>query len=151
MFRTQFLVNEDEGWKDFSSNNTFQLSSKRIDLQLRKQTLAEIHQRTTSVQMFSFSSGAVELKYPNTLYCLEHLPANTDLLLPKSPNLQDWVVLFYEQTTLATKVSREKLTKIKIRGNGKRIMGLDEHLVCDMPFMSLRLTFLGDMDGWVVS
>jgi hypothetical protein len=30
-------------------------------------------------------------------------------------------------------------------------MGLDEPLLCDMPFMSLRLTFLGDVDGWVIT
>ena len=69
----------------------------------------------------------------------------------KNIQLFDWVSLFYEQTTALTKLSNEALTKINIRGNGNRIMGLDEPLYCDMPFISLRLTFLGDVDGWVIT
>lgn len=151
MFNTRFLNKEGDGWKNFNSSNAFELSSKRIDYNLRRNTVLDISRKTTSVQLFSFSSGRVDLHYTNQLYCLEHMPENTDLVLPKNPNLHDWIVLFYEQTTLAVDVSFDRLTKIKIRGNGKRIMGLDEPLLCDMPFMSLRLTFIGDIDGWVVS
>ena len=62
----------------------------------------------------------------------------------------DFVILFYEQSTSAAIVSFDKLTRIKLYGNGNRIMGLDEPLVCDMPFMSLKLVFGGDIDGWII-
>ena len=157
MFRTQFLFDENEGIKGFSGLNVFSLSSKRVTPLIRRKVFNDItsggfnSKTAVGIQMFSFSNGSVELKKTNELYCLEHLPLSTDLLLPKNPKLMDWVVLFYEQTTILDNVSHDRLTKIKIRGNGQRIMGLDEHLLCDMPFMSLRLVFLGDIDGWVVS
>lgn len=152
MFKTQFLVDQDDYSKTINQLNTFELSSKRIDYEVRKKTFLDIFHKTVwGVNLFYFSKGGVELKQTNQLYCLEHIPHNTDLILPKNPNLHDWIVLFYEQTTIALDVSFDRLTKIKIRGNGKRIMGFDEPLICDMPFISLRLTFMGDIDGWVVS
>jgi hypothetical protein len=151
MLRTVFLKEEELGIKVFNSLNVFNLTKNKLKTKERIKIASEISVMSRRVDMFLFNDGSVELKKCNQIYCLEHIPYNTDMLLPKKPNLMDWVLLYYEQTTAALDVSYEKITRIKLRGNGNRIMGLDEHLVCDMPFMSLRLTFLGDVDGWVVT
>lgn len=151
MIKTVFLNLEEEGVKVFNSLNVFDVTKHKLNAKNRIKILHEISNETKNINMFFFSDGSVELKQCNQIYCLEHIPYNTDLLLPKKPNLMDWVLLFYEQTTTAIDVSFDKITKIKLRGNGNRIMGLNENLICDMPFMSLRMTFLGDTDGWVVT
>lgn len=154
MFKTQFLTDEREGMKSFNALNTYQVSSKRITPEMRAQTFGEISQTTRRTIGYRVSSGNVYLPFTNRLYCIEHLPYHSDIVLPKALNILDWVVLFYEQTTLALNVSREygQRQTFKLYSTDKqRIMGLDEPLNCDMPFMSLRLTFLGDIDGWAVS
>lgn len=151
MIRTVFLNQEGEGVKRFNSFNVFDITKKRFDVSKRIKQAYDVSNKTRHINMFFFTDGSVELKNCNFIYCLEHIPYNTDMLLPKNPKLLDWVLLHYEQTTVADVVSFERVTKIKLRGNGQRIMGLDEPLNCDIPFMSLRLTFLGDIDGWVVT
>jgi hypothetical protein len=151
MLRTVFLNREEEGIKTFNSLNVFDLTKKKLKTTKRVKIASEISIMSRRIDMFFFSDGSVELKKCNQIYCLEHIPYNTDMFLPKKPNLMDWILLYYEQTTTALDVSFDRITKINLRGNGNRIMGLDEKLICDMPFMSLRLTFLGDIDGWVVT
>lgn len=152
MFRTQFLIEQtNDHEKTFSSLNVFEVSSKKINFDIRKKVFFDINQKTIINNLFKFNDGSVELKKLNELYCLEYVPLKTDLILPKNPNLHDWVVLFYEPQTAVFDVSMEKKPLIKIRGNGKKIMCLYEPLLCDIPFLSLRLTFLGDADGWIVS
>lgn len=150
MFNTVFLENEDENSKTFSRLNVNQHASKVLNYDQKKVFLEKIGDAAGRIGLFFFSDGSYEIKRVNQIYCLEHVPLNTDLLLPKYPKLMDWVVLYYEQTTIITKVSGEKITKIKLNGNGNRIMGLDEPLLCDMAFMSLRLCFMGSIEGWVV-
>lgn len=151
MIQTVFLNQQEEGIKFFNSRNLFDLTEKRLNKNNRIKIARNVIKKTNSINMFFFSDGSVELSKCNEIYCLEHIPYNTDMILPKTPRLMDWILLYYEQTTVAVNVSHERITRIKLRGNGNRIMGLDEPLVCDMPFMSLRLTFLGDIDGWVVT
>lgn len=151
MIKTVFLTQEDDGSKTFNSLNVFDLTKNKLKINERIKIVSDISNKAKNIDMFFFSDGSVELKKCNQIYCLEHIPHNTDMILPKKPNLMDWVLLYYEQTTTVLNVSYDKPTKINLRGNGNRIMGLDEKLICDMPFMSLRLTFLGDIDGWVVT
>lgn len=155
MFKTQFLTKEDTGFKQFKSLNVFDLTSKKISLDSRKQVFAEIQHNLFSSRAFcNISKGALNLPFANQIYFMEYLPHNCDLILPKAININDWVVLSYDQTTMALDITLEKSRKQTFKlysTNSQRIMGLDEPLVCDMPFMSLRLTFLGDIDGWVVT
>lgn len=150
MFNTLLLSEEDHNVRTYSRMNVFELSSNVLSYRKKRKILSELSQKTNQINLFFFSDGTVELTKPNELYCLEHIPENTDLILPKNPNLMDFVVLFYEQSTSAAIVSFDKLTRIKLYGNRNRIMGLDEPLVCDMPFMSLKLVFGGDIDGWII-
>jgi hypothetical protein len=152
MFKTTLLKKEDYNYKDFSSiDPDYKKQNKFNKAKLRLVSDVQKMNGFISCPNFYFTDGSVYLKEPNTVYSLEYIPYNTNLILPKNIQLFDWIGLFYEQTTALTKLSHEALTKINIRGNGNRIMGLDEPLYCDMPFISLRLTFLGDVDGWVIT
>jgi len=150
MFQTIFLKDENTSYKNFEILNTKNIPKNNIanfriynDVKKRNMRIA--------CENFYFSDGSVYLKAPNELYVLEHITHKTDLILPRDIQINDWVVFIYDQKTSLTEVSHDKITPIKIHGNGRRIMGLDEPLICDMPFMSLRLSFLGDIDGWVVT
>jgi hypothetical protein len=153
MLGTTFLKNETSEYKEFSLElPKYLLSKKFIPAKINfYNEVINKRQGRIGCQNFSFSSGSVHLNNVNHVYSLEHIPHNTDLILPKNIKLTDWVVLHYEQTTTINFVSNDKKTPIKIRGNGNRIMGLDEPLICDMSFQTLRLTFLGEIDGWVVT
>lgn len=153
MLKTVLLTNENAEFKDYSQLNVEYLNHEKFlktkqrifhDIMIKKQ--GRVH-----CPNFYFTKNEIFLQKPNEVYSIEYIPYRTDIVLPKKIQLLDWVVLFYEQTTSMLSVSQEALAKIKIFGNGQRIMGLDEPLFCDLPFMSLRLTFLGDIDGWVVT
>ena len=152
LFATIFLNNEDGIKKDFRIFRPEYIRGSKFD-DAKSRLIQDVDALNgfISCPNFYFSDGSVHLTKPNTVYSMEYIPHNTDLILPKDIQLCDWVALFYEQTTTLEVLTGDRLTKINIRGNGKRIMGLDEPLLCDMPFMSLRLTFLGDVDGWVIT
>lgn len=150
MIKTTFLTNEDYNFKEFRSISSSYIQNEKF-YDFKQKFFTEIFEKTRQIDLFYINKGDVFLKQVNQIYCLDYIPYNSDVILPKDIQLNDWIVLHYEQTTSATQVSQEKITKINIRGNGRRIMGLDEPLLCDMPFMALRLTFLGDIDGWVVT
>lgn len=150
MIKTTFLTNEDYNFKEFRSiSSSYAQNEKFYDF--KQKFFTEVFEKTRQIDLFYIKKGEVFLRKVNQIYCLDYLPYNADIVLPKPENIHDWVVLHYEQTTSSTVLSLERKGAIKIRGGGKRIMGLDEHLVCDMQFLSLRLTFLGDVDGWVVT
>lgn len=151
MFRTVFLTDEDYNFKEFNSLNVVSLSSKKISKNISQKVFNDLIVKSKFVENFYFSNGQVELKFLDNVYCLEHIPVNTDLILPKDPKTANWVLLYYNQTDIIYRVSYDKKTPIKIRGNGRRIMGLDEPLLCDLPFMSLKLTYLDNNTGWVVT
>jgi hypothetical protein len=150
MIKTSFLTKEDYGFKSFKPIDPGYYKHEKFD-NFKLKIVKEIPQKTGRIARFSIEKGGIVLPKPNEIYFVEHLPYNSDLILPRDIQLNDWVVISFESIDVALSISAEKITKIKIRGNGRRIMGLDEHLVCDMPFHSLRLTFLGDVDGWVVT
>jgi len=150
MYKTVFLVGEDGNSKTFNSLNTYNLSSKRVSHNDRLGIIKDINEKSRHNINFSFSAGMFEIPAPNHIYLLEHNSYKKDILMPKNPKPLDWVLLYYEQTTTIFKVSEDIKTKLTIYGNGQRMMGYDEPLYCDMEFLSLRLTFINDIDGWIV-
>lgn len=153
MLKTVLLTNENAEFKDYCALNVDYLNNEKF-LRPKQKIFNDImikRQGRINCPNFYFTKNEVFLKKTNEIYNIEYIPYSNDIVLPKKIQLLDWVVLFYEQTTSMLSVSHEALAKIKIFGNGQRIMGLDEPLICDLPFMSLRLTFLGDVDGWVVT
>lgn len=153
MINTMFLLDKEDNEtnKSFNALNSYSLSSKRLSSSNRVKVNQEIVLKTLNTESFRISEGKINLHKANEIYCLEHIPGNVDVVLPKTKRLLDWVVLWYDQDRVIFNVSHEKHSKIKIYGNGSRIMGLDEPLLCDMPFMSLRLTYVNDIDGWIVT
>jgi hypothetical protein len=151
MLRTNFLISEAEGNKSFSNGNIFELTVNKLPFSDRKHLAKEIGQKAqTSQEWLFFNYTNLELK-PNQVYCLEHIKVNADLILPKNPKKNDWVFLYYEPTTLYKNVSFDVKKNITIYGNKKRIMGYDEPLICDIEFSALRLSFIDDIVGWMVS
>jgi hypothetical protein len=152
MINTVFLEKEEFEYKNFKIIKP-EYSLKQQIISSKHRMFCDLINMNMRVgcKNFYFSDGSVYLKESNQFYNMEHIVHKTDLILPKDIHINDWIVLLYEQQTTAKLVSYEKITPIKIYGNGRRIMGLDEPLICDMPFMSLRLTFLGDIEGWVVT
>ena len=152
MINTMFLVNQiSEKDKTFSSSIVSELTSKVLEKKDKIKINTEVAHTTRNIQSFSISKGKVYLGRANQIFCLEHMQGNVDIVLPKPENILDWIVLWYDQDKTIFNVSYEKHSKIKLYGNGKKIMGFDEPLICDIPFMTLRLTFVNDIDGWIVT
>lgn len=151
MIKTTLLTQENDCYKTYEHNIIQNITGKFIKPEIRKKMIPELMTKTRRNKMFWFVNGDVELQHPNEIYCIDHVPYNTDLILPKNPLPADWVVLYYEQTTMTVNVSKDAVTKINIRGNRERIMGLDESLVCDIAFSALRFTYLDKQNGWVLT
>lgn len=152
MLNTMFLTQQTDNLnKTFDSLSVSLLASKKLTKENKISINKEIITKTLSTDIFSVTEGRVELHEANQIFCLEHVPGNVDIVLPKTKRLLDWVVLWYDQDKTIFNVSYEGHSKIKLYGNGSRIMGLDEPMVCDMPFMTLRLTYVNDIDGWIVT
>jgi len=97
------------------------------------------------------SAGAVQLPLSNKIYTLENITrASYDLLLPKNPKFLDWIVLSVLTDDVITSVDFDQFPLIRIKSKDN-IMSHNEDLVCDVPFMSLRLTYTGVTDGWVLT
>lgn len=151
MIGTVFLADQTDVSKTLSSLNVLELSSKRLTSDQRNIIHSSAASKTLCSESFKISTGRVDLYQSNQIFNLEHIPGNVDIVLPKAKNILDWIVLWYDQDRTIFNVSYDRHSKVKIYGNGARIMGLDEAMVCDMPFMSLRLTFVNNIDGWIVT
>lgn len=152
MIGTSFLIKQSDTLnKSFNSLNVSEVSAKRLTKIQKVNLNIDVSQKTRRTESFFISTGRVELYHSNQIFNLEHIPGNVDVVLPKVKNMFDWVVLWYDQDKTIFNVSYERHSKVKIYGNGSRIMGFDEPLICDMPFMTLRLTFVNDIDGWIVT
>lgn len=150
MIKTTFLSNEDYNFKEFHSFNVFTTTGFSFNPYKKQKIVNDIINKTCQIIPFYIKSGEVFLKHVNFIYCLEDVKYNTDIVLPSNPKPTDWLVLYYEQTT-AFNLTNEKFTKILLKRNKERIMGYDEDLVCDIPFLSLRLTYLDKQNGWLVT
>lgn len=145
-----FLTSQTENIKTFDQSIVPLLSSKSFYGINKLKVVKEIVKNGKDQQFFSVSSGRVEL-HSNQIFNMEHICGNVDVVLPKVKKHMEWIVLWYNQDNTIYNVSHDSHSKIKIYGNGSRIMGLDEPMICDMPFMSLRLTYVNDIDGWIVT
>jgi hypothetical protein len=150
MFKTTFFTDQNAHVKTFHSANVLDVTSKRLDIAGRHKVIQELATSARAHDWLWFSTGRVQLE-PNQVHCLEYIKENTDLILPPKPNFLDWVFLYYEPQTVATTLTIENQARIKIYGNGERIMSYDEPLYCDIKFMGLRLTWVNVIDGWIVT
>lgn len=146
MFNTVFLKDENDFSKAYKSKT---IVNQKVNKQYLTNSIVN-SALNWNFDYFSFSSGRVELNRTNFIYFLEYMPEKSDIILPKNPNLMDWVLLCHNTFDMAFNLNFDKITKMKIYGNSNRIMGFDEPLICDMQFASLRLTFGGDIDGWII-
>lgn len=150
MLRTVLLEDENENVKTFSFSRNMKTASL-ISGSNKQNILNSIHKETRSKDHTLYrTDGVIELKNSNSVYMLSFLSVSTDIVLPKSPKPMDYVVLTYDPTDVAQVISKDNLTKIKLYGNGKNIMGLNEYMKCDVPFYTLRLVFVDDAYGWVI-
>lgn len=151
MIQTTFLIDEQDGSKKFNSLNVYNITKSAFNYTNRKIQYNNILSKTRGCQDFSFNKGETFLKKSNEIYYIDYTDINADLVLPRSPSALDWILLIYEPHILGRDLTIDDIGKIKIYGNGSRIMGLDEPLICDMKFMSLRLTFINPTDGWIIT
>lgn len=140
MFNTVILKNQTSDYKVFD----------RLTVKNLEQKITSVPKVLPVFKTFYFSDGSVELLEKNFIYILEHIPHNRDIILPKNPNYLDWIMLAHDQDNTIFKLTIDKSDNIIIRGNGNRIMGYDEHLMCDIDFLSIKLVFLGSTEGWVL-
>lgn len=146
MFNTVFLKDEDDFSKAYKSKT---ITTQKINKKYLASSIVD-SALNWRFDYFSFSSGRVELHKTNFIYFLEYMPEKSDIVLPKNPNLMDWVLLCYSSSDMAFNLNFDRITQMKIYGNKNRIMGFDEPLTCDMQFSSLRFSFAGDIDGWII-
>lgn len=135
MSSSLILINNDDGIREFRKfgyGNNLKLS------------------KFESCYNFNIQDGNVFLTGFDQSYILDLIPHKCDIVLPKNPLPMNYVILTQNYNILATDFSFDNFQKLKIYGNKKRIMGLDECLICDVPFASLKLTFFDDQRGWVI-
>jgi len=153
MFNSILLVGENENSRDYSASPVKQVIKKKKILtpEMELKTIVEENNRTAGHGNFRFSDGKVFLQ-ANDIYWLEHLKDTRDIVLPKKPNFLDWVTLYHEQHTIALHLTKNnKRGNITIYGEGSRIMGYNEPLVCDVDFLSLKFIYVNDIEGWVIT
>jgi len=154
MFNTVLLIGEQEHSRDYSAHpvNSFIKDKNIITPKMKLKTDVEQSVRTSNHESFNFSAGKVFLTRVNDIYWIEHLKDTRDIVLPKNPKFLDWITLYHEQHTIALYLTKNnKRGNITIYGEGSRIMGYDEPLVCDMDFLSLKLIYVNDIEGWVIT
>lgn len=154
MLNTVLLVGEQEHSRDYSASPVKNVLKEKniITPQMEFKTTIEQAERARNHESFRFSDGKVFLERTNDIYWLEHLKDTRDIVLPKNPKFLDWVTLYHEQHTIALYLTKtNKRGNIKIYGEGSRIMGYDEPLVCDMDFLSLKFIYVNDIEGWVIT
>lgn len=153
MINTVILKNQnDEYSKTFVTTSDAPLVKKRkYNLAQRRNMNGQVMARTLTPDAFKITKGRVDLYHTNQIFCMEHIQGNVDIVLPKVNKVMDWVVLWYDQDRVIDNVSHETHSRLKVYGNGTRIMGYDEPLICDLPFMSLRFTFTNITDGWIIT
>ena len=152
--QTALLLDQDENSKTYVKINPLDFSNFQLQDKKILNTISDIQTLRAPGSLikywFTFSDGSVELLETNFFYCLEYLKLSKDIILPKKPKMYDWVVLFYDQVEMALSIELGANDKLKIYGNGNRIMGYDEPLICDMQFSHLKLMFIDDMNGWII-
>jgi len=153
MYTTTLLRDDTEGnrefyWSSLGADKTLNNSSKTS---LKKQLSNAIYCKGTLLTYIS--KGATYLPLTNEIYYLEFLPsANIEIILPKPNKMLDWVVLCLGTTESFSEINLDNNPKIKVRSMGREhIMGFNEPLLCDLPFMSLRLTYTDHSNGWVIT
>jgi len=156
MFKTVFLVDQDEASKTLTSKGVSAITAKKVGnktaVKMTNEILRKTHPFFYHVYPFVWSKGDIKLPKTKEFYWIPEHEQNTtiDIVLPENPEIGDWVVLFYNLTSIAGEVTMVDPLKMKLRSK-HRIMGYDEPMMCDIPFSSLRLTFLNAIDGWVVT
>ena len=152
MIRTTLMIDRYAGThKTFSHMNVAEKANKRLSLKDRFTMVKDLNCKTGSLKYFDATKNKVYLDKPNEIFHLNHVIGNVDIVLPKPEKFTDWVLLFYDQDQSIFNIAHETHSKIKIYGNGERIMGYDEPMICDIPFMSLRLTYVNKPDGWIIT
>jgi hypothetical protein len=152
MIRTTLMVDQyEDRHKTFSHLDIAKKSSKRLTLANRFNMVRDLSSKTGSLFRFDVPNTQSHLVKPNEIFHLTHVVGNVNLVLPRASKMNDWIVLFYDQDQVLRDVETEAHSLIKVYGNGERIMGYDEPLVCDVPFMSLRLTYVNKIDGWIIT
>ena len=153
MYTTTLLRDDAEGnreffWSSLGADKTLSSFNKNF---LKKELSNAIYYNG---QLLTYiSKGANHLPFVNQIYYLEFLPrSNIELVLPKPNKMLDWVVLHLGTTESFSKINLDNKPKIKVlTKDNDRIMGFNEPLHCDIPFMSLRLTYTDHSNGWVIT
>jgi len=151
MFNTSLMIGQDDTSKSFINLNRKNKGFSKIEYPNMLKINSDITRQCMNTLMFNFSDGSVELLKTNEVYCLEYISDATDIVLPRDPQLNDWVLLAYDQNKSYLNLTlEEKRCKHKIYGNGHPIMGFNEPMYCDIPFLTLRLVFINHYDGWII-
>lgn len=80
----------------------------------------------------------------NAHYSFDVFNKKAIVVLPTNP-IKNFTVSFSDQT------GSTRAFPVIIHRNGNKIMGENEHMICDVPNSIFRLTFVGGYMGWFVT
>lgn len=134
---TTLITNVGYGSKEMVCINSRAIYNNRYDIKYRHR----YHYVSENINHVLANSIVVISNYTDTEYAL-----------PANPNPTDTVLFFIDPmiTDNMVNITFDGFPKVKIYRNGSRIMGMEENLVCDAPFYSLRLTFYTPDEGWII-
>ena len=151
MMTTTLLTEEDHQSKTYSTGNLVNWSSRVLSPAQKKQVRDETLVLGRFNPKFDIVAGQVHLKQTKVIYYLDYLKDSRHIVLPKNPEFLDWIGMYHEQNAACLNMTNYNKQNVTVYGNGQRIMGYDEPLICDIEFLALKLTFTGDLNGWVIT
>ena len=151
MMTTTLLTEEDHQSKTYSTGNLVNWSSRVLSPAQKKQVRDETLVLGRFNPKFDIVAGQVHLRQTKVIYYLDYLKDSRHIVLPKNPEFLDWIGMYPEQNAACLDLTNYEKQNLTVYGNGCRIMGFDEPLIWDIECLSLKLTFTGDRNGWVIT
>lgn len=89
----------------------------------------------------------------NTTYKIDfNISLTREYCLPKAQNFNNWIVFEHQfGANIVNNLNFDNYSPITIRSETQKIMGTYEPLICDVPFYSLRLSYIDHNVGWVIT
>lgn len=140
-----------EGGNTFTTASFWRERSKEIELYHdMSSVLSFLNKGSNIADSKSDSRVITSVNSVNRIKFEKNCPK--EIILPEPSARYNWVVFEHGMSDLV-RFGEEDFSPIVIRciKNKHKIMGSYEPLICDIPFASLRLTYLDDTVGWVLT
>jgi hypothetical protein len=150
--KTALLSNKTrEGSATFTATSFWKDRTKEIELVHDMASVSSLLNKGTNIK--DSESDSRVIVSTNTINRIKfEKNCRKEIILPEPSARYNWVVFEHGMSDLVELGNYEFYPIfIKCIKNKHKIMGCYEPLICDIPFAALRLTYLDDTVGWVLT